>query len=96
MSDYVLALGTHDPYGFAASSEVEAVRHAVDYLESRHADTLRSRPTDVVTLLGPNGLVTRPSERIDEFVQRLPGLRPGGDHASFQPGDTNTPDCNGD
>lgn len=95
MTDYVLAVGTHDPYGFTAASESEAVRHAVAYVENRYADTLRSMPTDVVTLMGADGLVTRPSERIDEFVQRLPGSHPGIDPETFQTGDANIPDCNG-
>ncbi|RYB06135.1 hypothetical protein D3272_08135 [Lichenibacterium ramalinae] len=96
MADYILAVGTQDPHGFAAPDEAEAVRYAVGFLEQVHAETLRDRPQDVVTLMGASGLVTRPSERIDEFVQRLPGDHPGIDPDRFQPGDANTPDCNGD
>jgi hypothetical protein len=96
MADYILAVGTRDPHGFSAPGEAEAIRYAVGVLEQVHADILRDRPQDVVTLMGPAGLVTRPSERIDEFVQRLPGDHPGIDPARFQPGDANTPDCNGD
>ena len=92
----ILAVGTQDPHGFAAPDEAEAVRYAVGFLEQVHAETLRDRPQDVVTLMGASGLVTRPSERIDEFVQRLPGDHPGIDPDRFQPGDANTPDCNGD
>ena len=96
MADYTLAVGTHDPHGFAAPDEAEAVRYAVAYVAQRHAAALRDRPEEVVVLLGPEGLVTRPSERIDEFAGRLPGDRPGRDPERFQPGDANTPDCNGD
>lgn len=96
MSDYTLALGTHDPHGFSAASEAEALRYAVGYLEATHADELGERPDEVVTLMGAGGLVTRPSERFDEFVKRVPGQHPGLDPNTFQPGDANTPDCNGD
>ena len=96
MADYTLAVGTHDPHGFSAPSDDDAVRYAVSYLELRHAAALRDTPQDVVTLMGASGLVTRPSERIDEFVGRLPGPHPGIDPDRFQPGDANTPDCNGD
>ncbi len=96
MSDYTLAVGTGDPQGFAASSEAEAIRIAVGVVESQYGGLLRSNPTEVVTLMGAQGLVTRPSERLDEFVQRLPGEHRGGDPDRFQPGDANTPDCNGD
>ena len=50
----------------------------------------------MVTLLGPEGLVTRSGERLDEFVKRLPGQHPGIDPNTIQTGDANTPDCNGD
>jgi hypothetical protein len=95
MSDYTLAVGTHDPHGFAAADEAEAVRYAVRYIEDRYADDLRRTPQDVVTLMAATGLVTRPSERLDEFVRRSPGRHPGIDPDTFQPGDANTPDCNG-
>ena len=96
MADYTLAVGTHDPYGFAAASDQEAIRGAVGLVENRHAAALERTPEQVVTLLGPNGLVTRSGERIDEFVRRLPGQHPGSDENTIQTGDANTPDCNGD
>ena len=96
MADYTLAVGTHDPHGFAAATEQDAIRYAVGFIEKRYADDLRSTPQDVVTLLGAGGLVTRASERLDEFVMRLPGPHPGIDPATIQTGDSNTPDCNGD
>ena len=96
MADYTLAVGTHDPYGFAAETESEAIRYAVAYAESRYVDALRHNPQDVVTLMGPAGLITRASERIDEFVRRAPGPHPAIDSDRIQPGDSNTPDCNGD
>lgn len=96
MADYVLAVGTHDPYGFSAATEVDAISQAVGYIESRHAHDLERLPQEVVTLLGPAGLLTRPSERIDEFVQRLPGDHPGLDPNTIQPGNSNIPDCNAD
>ncbi len=95
MADYVLAVGTHDPHGFSAKTEREAIGYAATYVERRYADDLTRNPQEVVTLLGPAGLLTRPSERIDEFVRRLPGAHSGIDPATIQPGDTNTPDCNG-
>lgn len=96
MSDYLLAVGTHDPHGFSAEGEADAVRYAVGYIEARHAGELVDRPEEVVTLMGAEGPVTRASERIDEFVKRVPGDHPGIDPDRFQPGDANTPDCNGD
>ncbi len=96
MADYTLAIGTHDPHGFSAGSEADAVRYAVGFIDARHAEDLRERPQDVVTLMSPTGLLTRPAERIDEFVRRLPGGHPGVDPTTFQPGDANTPDCNMD
>ena len=95
MSDFTLAIGTHDPHGFSAQGEAEAIRYAIGYIEARHAGELGDRPEEVVTLMGAEGLVTRPSERIDEFVRRIPGEHPGLDPNTFQPGDANTPDCNG-
>ena len=96
MTDYTLAVGTHDPHGFSASDDPEAIRYAVGYIEHRHGADLAETPQEVVTLLGPTGLVTRASERIDEFVTRLPGPHPGIDPDTIQTGDANTPDCNGD
>jgi hypothetical protein len=94
MPDYTLAVGTHDPHGFSAPSDPDAIRYAVGYIQARHATDLSETPQEVVSLMGSNGLVTRPSERIDEFVQRIPGDHPGIDPDKFQPGDANTPDCN--
>ena len=96
MADYTLAVGTRDPHGFSAATEQDAIRYAVGYIESRHAENLGRNPQEVVTLLGGAGLVTRPSERIDEFIGRIPGTHRGIDPSTIQPGDTNTPDCNGD
>lgn len=96
MADYTLAVGTGDPYGFAADDEAVAIRHAAAYVEDRLAEDLRARPETVITLLGPGGLLTRPSERIDEFVRRVPGDHPAMASSRVQPGDANTPDCNGD
>ena len=96
MADYTLAVGRHDPHGFSAATEQDAVRYAVGFIENRYADDLRTVPQDVVTLLGSGGLITRASERLDEFVQRLPGAHPGIDPNTIQTGDSNTPDCNGD
>ncbi len=95
MPDYTLAVGTHDPHGFAAGGDQEAIRAAVAHIETRYPDDIRHMPQDVVTLMGPAGLVTRPSERIDEFLRRSPGPHAGIDTDRLQPGDTNTPDCNG-
>lgn len=96
MADYTLAVGTHDPYGFAAGTEQEAVRQAIGFVHSRYADDLECNSQDVVTLLGPEGLVTRPAERLDEFVRRMPGASVVSEAGRIQPGDTNIPDCNGD
>ena len=96
MADYTLAIGTHDPYGFSADTDPDAIRVAAGYIGSHHADELRRNPQEVVTLLGPAGLVTRPTERLDEFVRRLPGAGVMDDAGQVQPGDTNTPDCNSD
>lgn len=96
MPDYRLAVGTNDPYGFSAATEQDAIRRAVDYIERHLADELERNPQEALTLLGPSGPVTRPSERIDEFVRRVPGAHPAIDSDTIQPGQTNTPDCNGD
>jgi hypothetical protein len=96
MADYTLAVGTHDPLGFAAATEDEAIRRAADYILNQLKDEVRRVPQEVVTLMGPGGLITRPAERADEFVQRAGGANPAGPADVFQPGDTNTPDCNGD
>ena len=96
MPDYTLAIGTHDPHGFSAAGDADAIRYTVGYIEARHASELADKPEEVVTLMGADGLVTRPSERIDEFVERLPGEHPGIDPRTFRPGDSNAPDCNGD
>lgn len=96
MTDYTLAVGTRDPHGFSAATDQEAIRYAAAYIEGRCAEDLARNPQEAVTLLGAAGPLTRPSERIDEFVRRLPGAHPGVDPSTVQPGDTNTPDCNGD
>lgn len=96
MADYTLAVGTHDPHGFASGTEQDAIDYAVRHIESRHSAELERMPEEVVTLLGPGGLVSRSGERIDEFVKRLPGPHPGIDPNTIQTGDANTPDCNGD
>ena len=94
--DYTLAVGTHDPYGFSADTELAAIRVAVRYIDNRYAAELKRNPQEVVTLLGPDGLVTRPTERLDEFVRRLPERSVMDETGQVQPGDTNTPDCNSD
>lgn len=96
MADFTLAVGTHDPHGFSAASETDAIGYAVRYIGQRLPDELQRNPQEVLTLIGPAGLVTRPSERIDEFVMRRPGAHPGIDPLTIQPGDADTPDCNGD
>ncbi len=93
MDRYTLAIGTRDPMPLFADSEAEAIRHAVDAILGRYGEDLRGNPQEVATLMGPAGLITRPSERIDEFVARIGG---GTASQTIQPGDTNAPDCNGD
>ena len=92
MDGYRFAVGTHDPHAIAATSDAEAVRAAVALVAERYGADLAGNPQEVATLIGPAGLVTRPAERIDEFVARLAG-EPG---TTVQPGDSNSPDCNGD
>lgn len=94
--DYLVTIGSDDPRGFSATSDAEAIAEAVSYLRTHALADLQNRPESVVTLMGPNGLVTRPSERLDEFVERLTGSNPASAPETLQPGDTNTPDCNGD
>lgn len=94
--DFTFSIGRDDPIGFAADSEVAAVALAVAHIQAHQADDLRSRPEAVTVLLGPNGLVTRPSERLDEFVERVLAGNPEADPNRIQPGDTNSPDCNSD
>jgi hypothetical protein len=94
--DYTFSIGTDDPNGFAAENDAAAVARAVALVRTQRLDDLRVRPEAVTVLLGPGGLVTRPSERLDEFVERVTLSNPAADPDTFQPGDTNTPDCNGD
>lgn len=94
--DYTFSIGSDDPRALTASGDADAIAKATAYLRDHAADALRQRPEAVLTLLGPNGLVTRPSERLDEFVERTAGSNPAADPGTLQPGDANTPDCNGD
>ncbi len=96
MADYTLAIGTHDPHRFAAEGDAEAIRRAVGLTLDRYAAELDSNPQEVATLLGPAGLLTRPSERLDEFVTRVTRSNIAGEPDAVQPGDSNSPDCNGD
>lgn len=94
--DYTFTIGSDDPRGLVAPSDADAIAQAATYLQIHASDDLRKRPEAVLTLLGPNGLLTRPSERIDEFVERVGISAAEAGSGSLQPGDTNTPDCNGD
>ena len=95
MPNYTLAIGTHDPRELVAPTDTDAIRIAVTVVLAQHDNELRANPQEVVTLLGPEGLLTRPGERLDEFAGRV-GVGPAFDNSTVQPGDTNTPDCNGD
>lgn len=96
MADYVLAVGTHDPYGFTADGDEDAVGRAARFVGSLYAGELESNGQEVVSLLGPGGLLTRPAERLDEFIRRVPGAGLVEDASQFGPRDANIPDCNGD
>lgn len=90
MARYTLAVGTHDPDPILADDDQEAVRQAGALVRRRYADDLSANPQEVATLLGPEGLLTGPTERIDAFVLRAGAVRePAG------PGESDTPDCNG-
>ena len=91
---YRFAIGTDDPRALEASNDAEAVSRTVAMLQQDHLDDLRRRPEAVLTLLGPNGLVSHPSERLDAFVERLVPSNPAADPDRLQPGDSTTPDCN--
>ncbi|MCW6507895.1 hypothetical protein [Lichenifustis flavocetrariae] len=94
--DYTFSIGTDDPLGLTAESDAAAIGQTVAWVREKHIDELGARPETVVTLMGPAGLVTRPSERLDEFVERVTGTNPAANPEVLQPGDLNTPDCNGD
>ena len=94
--DYRFAIGTDDPRPLSAATDADAVARTVSILRGEHLADLRDRPQAVLTLFGPNGLVSRPSERLDEFVERLTPSNPAADPARLQPGDSNSPDCNVD
>ena len=94
MAGYTLAVGTHDPLPVPAATDSEAIAIAAGMVRDRFGAVLRDTPQDVATLLGPAGLLTRPSERIDEFVSRI--AEPGADAETVEPAQNNTPDCNGD
>ncbi len=91
---YCFAIGTDDPRALNASSDAEAVTRTVALLQQDHLHDLRDRPEAVLTLLGPNGLVSHPSERLDAFVERLTPSNPATDPDRLQPGDSTAPDCN--
>ena len=90
MAHYTLAVGTHDPDPITAESDEEAIRRAGALVRERYAGDLAANPQEVATLLGPHGLLTGASERIDTFVSRT-GAAPG----PASPGESDTPDCNG-
>ena len=94
MVQYTLAVGIHDPQALSADNDAEAIRRSVGYVLGQYTDDMKHYGQEVVTLLGPDGLITRPSERLDEFMRRV--MSADGDNRRMQPGDTNTPDCNGD
>lgn len=94
--DYTFAIGTDDPRALSAPSDPDAVAMAVQAIRTHHWDDLRQRPQAVVTLMGAGGLVTRPSERLDEFVERVLPANPAAPADTLQPGDLNSPDCNAD
>lgn len=93
---YRFAIGTDDPRPLDAASDREAIARTVSILCTDHADDLRDRPSAVLTLFGPSGLVSRPSERLDTFVERLMPSNPVVDPDRLQPGDSDAPDCNVD
>ncbi len=89
MPDYTLAVGDHEPYGFASPGDRDAEQHAAAYLAARHA----GEPGLPVTLAGPGGVLTGADERLGGFCARLaPGPAAVDD---VEPGDPVTPDCNG-
>ena len=92
--EYRLGLGTDDPLTLDAASDEDAVTRAVDILREAHLDDLKRRPETVVTLLGPDGLLSEPSERLDTFVERRLPFNPGADPDRLQPGEGGAPDCN--
>ncbi len=92
--DYRFAIGTDDPQPVSAATDQDAIERTVAIVRTAHLNDLRTRPEAVLTLLGPNGLVTRPSERLDAFVERMVPANPAADPDRLQPGDSNTPDCN--
>ena len=96
MSGYNMTVGTGDPVHLKAESDGDAIRAGVDFVRTSHADDLRDQAQKVVVLMGPEGLLTRPSERIDEFVERVTVSNPAADPNVIQPGDFNIPDCNFD
>ncbi|UDL93741.1 hypothetical protein LGH83_14385 [Lichenihabitans sp. PAMC28606] len=96
MVDYTLAVGTHDPQVVSAENDGDAISRSVGFVVGQYADDMQNFGQEVVTLLGPSGLLTRPSERLDEFVHRIPSVAAAIETDHLQTGDTNTPDCNGD
>ncbi len=96
MANYTLAVGTHDPQPVFATTDADAVQQAADIILDRYRFDLEALPQEVAVLLGPEGLVTRPSERIDEFVARVARTVPDASPETVQPGDSDSPDCNGD
>ena len=91
MADYILSIGPHDPEAIGADSDSAAVRQAAEIIETRHAETLRGQPEAVVSLIGPNGMLTPAGQRSDDFVRLAAGS------AAFGTDDVQlgeTPDCN--
>jgi hypothetical protein len=91
MADYRLAVGPHDPEVIAAATDADAIRQAGALIESRHAAELQAHPETAMTLIGPGGLLTSASQRIDDFV-RLSGAALSSDTDDLQLAET--PDCN--
>ncbi len=94
MGDYVLAIGDHAPYGFSASTEEAATRHAAEYLIERHWAAYEGKPGTAITLAGPTGLLSRPDEGLRAFCQRINPPLAASSMDDIQPGDPMTPDCN--
>lgn len=95
MPDYTLSIGEHAPYGFSSGDDGEAARHAASYIVERHPGEWAEQPDLGVSLAGPNGPLTGPTEGLRAFCARV-GPQPGSPGVDdVRAGDPVTPDCNG-
>lgn len=91
MRDYTLAVGMDEPYGFSASDDGAAVRHAGDYFMAHgHGGGVQGQ----IVLSGPDGLLSVPGEDAAAFCARIETAHRLELTDDVKPADPTPPDCN--